>query len=437
MTERLGHQETADLQWAWEARGIKAEKHVFARIAPEGVIAESNELNNMGSAVLALGKRRFTLSLSKDVNLVALPLEPDTPFNSRLLASKLGATMIVRYNALTSQFEPFIPSFHTGDGFGVQGAESYIAIVSGAKQIAFDGISHPSTLSVRKGINLLSLPLQPTATETARSFSSRLGANMLIRYNRSTGVFQSFIPNFHTGNGFNVVGGEGYITLASQAKTVTVSGKGWLDSSGVSPAPMEERPRFDPHGRPSAAVVGIAGRVSYDDGRPLEPSEEYQVQVTHRRTGETLSAMVDPETGEYAVAFVDLFGNGPLIEGDDLEVTLLDSRQQEVGWTTTKLRADDLERRFVLIPLTLRPAVPKVSALHQNFPNPFNPETWIPYELAEAAPVVVAIYDLTGRKVRELDLGFQRAGYYTDKPRAAHWDGRNELGERVASGMYL
>jgi hypothetical protein len=74
--------------------------------------------------------------------------------------------------------------------------------------------------------------------------------------------------------------------------------------------------------------------------------------------------------------------------------------------------------------------------LGQNYPNPFNPETWIPYQLAEASPVTVRIYDATGRLVRELDLGVQEAGGHVTRDRAAYWDGRNELGETVASGVY-
>ena len=80
---------------------------------------------------------------------------------------------------------------------------------------------------------------------------------------------------------------------------------------------------------------------------------------------------------------------------------------------------------------------PDRTALLTNYPNPFNPETWIPYQLAEAAGVTVTIYDLQGRVVRNLDFGHQSAGIYQDKSRAAYWDGRNQLGEAVASGIYF
>ena len=81
--------------------------------------------------------------------------------------------------------------------------------------------------------------------------------------------------------------------------------------------------------------------------------------------------------------------------------------------------------------------IPEDSALLPNFPNPFNPETWIPYQLAEASEVRIDIYDVNGSLVRQLDLGHQSAGMYQTRSRAAYWDGRNEIGEAVASGMYF
>ena len=80
---------------------------------------------------------------------------------------------------------------------------------------------------------------------------------------------------------------------------------------------------------------------------------------------------------------------------------------------------------------------PTQNLLLQNYPNPFNPETWIPYQLSEDTPVSISIYDTTGQLIRTLSLGFQSAGFYNSQGRAAYWDGRNALGERVASGLYF
>ena len=81
--------------------------------------------------------------------------------------------------------------------------------------------------------------------------------------------------------------------------------------------------------------------------------------------------------------------------------------------------------------------IPEETALLANYPNPFNPETWIPYQLAESAEVTLTIYDMNGQLVRRLAVGHQAAGMYRSRIRAAYWDGRNQLGEFVASGLYF
>ena len=81
--------------------------------------------------------------------------------------------------------------------------------------------------------------------------------------------------------------------------------------------------------------------------------------------------------------------------------------------------------------------IPEETALLHNYPNPFNPETWIPYQLAEPADVTIHIYAASGVLVRTLAVGYQPAGIYQYRSRAAYWDGKNEVGESVASGVYF
>lgn len=123
--------------------------------------------------------------------------------------------------------------------------------------------------------------------------------------------------------------------------------------------------------------------------------------------------------------------------GDSLEVTVTDttgeSASEKFDFTVT---ANAL--RNAVLPVRLDGiGRPEQTLLLQNYPNPFNPETWIPYNLSEAAPVILSIYDMTGQRIRTLSLGFQAAGFYQSRSRAAYWDGRNELGEVVSSGVYF
>jgi len=81
--------------------------------------------------------------------------------------------------------------------------------------------------------------------------------------------------------------------------------------------------------------------------------------------------------------------------------------------------------------------IPEKSMLLQNYPNPFNPETWIPFSLSKESDVTIEIYDLKGRLIRKLVLGRMPPGFYITRDKAAYWDGRNELGEKVSSGVYF
>ena len=81
--------------------------------------------------------------------------------------------------------------------------------------------------------------------------------------------------------------------------------------------------------------------------------------------------------------------------------------------------------------------IPEETALLANYPNPFNPETWIPYQLAESGEVTLTIYDMNGAVVRRLAVGYRAAGVYRSRSRAVYWDGRNQLGEPLASGVYF
>jgi len=106
------------------------------------------------------------------------------------------------------------------------------------------------------------------------------------------------------------------------------------------------------------------------------------------------------------------------------------------------LRASDdgsvvYHKTLAILQGLLAAAHPHETALLSNYPNPFNPETWIPYHLSKDAEVTLRIYALNGQVVRTLVLGYQPAGMYQTRSRAAYWDGKNAFGESVASGVYF
>ena len=118
------------------------------------------------------------------------------------------------------------------------------------------------------------------------------------------------------------------------------------------------------------------------------------------------------------------------IDAATIEVWIAQARLADDGSFAFKEGIENLEK-------LLSSLIPEETALLANYPNPFNPETWIPYQLAESAEVTLNIYDMNGQLIRQLALGYQAAGMYQSRSRAAYWDGRNQLGESVASGLYF
>ena len=111
------------------------------------------------------------------------------------------------------------------------------------------------------------------------------------------------------------------------------------------------------------------------------------------------------------------------------------------GWLTDaralEVRDPIIKRGFVVLGQLLAALTPTETELLANYPNPFNPETWIPYRLAENAFVTLTIYDLSGQIIHTLEVGYRIASAYESRSKAVHWDGRNNLGEQVASGVYF
>ena len=103
------------------------------------------------------------------------------------------------------------------------------------------------------------------------------------------------------------------------------------------------------------------------------------------------------------------------------------------------LEANDpiMKRGIAVLQQLLISLTPTETELLANYPNPFNPETWIPYRLAEDAFVTLTIYELNGQVVRTLEVGHRIASAYENRSKAIYWDSRNEIGEKVASGVYF
>ena len=152
--------------------------------------------------------------------------------------------------------------------------------------------------------------------------------------------------------------------------------------------------------------------------------------------------------GNGSVNFLDLllvFDNrdddaagAPTVLGMQLSAVQIDRIQEQIDLLiATNDRSPAAMRTLIYLQQLIVMARPEKTQLLANYPNPFNPETWIPYELATDTNVKITIYNTQGVVIRTLVLGHQSAGYYTGRDRAAYWDGRNAFGEQVASGIYF
>ena len=128
----------------------------------------------------------------------------------------------------------------------------------------------------------------------------------------------------------------------------------------------------------------------------------------------------------------------PSLHASDLEgLTAADIQEMLTQARQLALTDPAYLRGIAVLEQLLARLLPKETALLANYPNPFNPETWLPYQLAKPSEVTLHIYAVNGTLVRVLALGHQPAGKYQSRSRAAYWDGRNSLGEAVASGVYF
>jgi hypothetical protein len=164
----------------------------------------------------------------------------------------------------------------------------------------------------------------------------------------------------------------------------------------------------------------------------------FRVTIKNLSTGKADTTVTDDDGVGYQLTFVDIETGRAAQIGDTLEFTAQSLnplvRVQPGRYVVT---AEDVKRGHIQLGTLVAYEIPAKTELLRNYPNPFNPETWIPYHLADTSNVQITIYNARGTVVRRLDIGHQRAGYYTSRSRAAHWDGRNDIGERITTGIYF
>ena len=215
------------------------------------------------------------------------------------------------------------------------------------------------------------------------------------------------------------------------------------DSTGESFPAGPHQTRIVVEGRLATGDVNRDGQVSVLDlilisrqlgkrvsaGSPVDLNSDGIVSILDLiLAAQSLGKTTTPAASPNPLA--PLSGGKGRVDAATIEAWVAQARLEDDGSLAFKQGIENLERLLASL-------IPEETTLLHNYPNPFNPETWIPYQLAVPAEVTLTIYDMNGQLVRRIALGYQAAGMYRSRSRAVYWNGRNQLGESVASGLYF
>ena len=235
-----------------------------------------------------------------------------------------------------------------------------------------------------------------------------------------------------------ITGGQAFILNAQQAATVAISGEGWTNVSGTTAAPPVREADLHSGRTPVLALTGSIASSVGGRGRMSPLQSGFRVIVKNLSTGRAITGMTRDKGVGYQLTVVEVETGAAAQIGDILEISAQSPNPfigvQPLQYTVT---AEDVLYSRIQLPTLVAYEIPVETELLQNYPNPFNPETWIPYRLAADADVTLTIYDTRGQVVRTLAVGHQIAAVYERRSQAVYWDGRNEFGEAVASGVYF
>ncbi len=337
-------------------------------------------------------------------------------------------------------------------------------------------------VTLEAGLNMISIPLMPAEPYTAKSLAEMLGATVVIQLDAATQSFTGYTVA-DEGDGFGIDGGKGYIVNTPAGGMVKFTGDAWDNQpeQPEEPAAEEEAPVADAEGDAAeeedaaegddaaaeddaaeeedaadaggdAADAGDAAPAApalstyksawafivTSDIQGMETGTAYTLVAENLRTGIVATENITSVAKRSSAVWADLNRKSVVEAGDRLKVSLYDESGRVVsGPFQRTVTTSDIRNAFLSLQLKVGDIQPQDTLLAQNFPNPFNPETWIPYQLSKATEVKISIYDVSGRLVRSLDLGWQPVGSYMTPSSAAYWDGKNAVGERVASGIYF
>ena len=297
------------------------------------------------------------------------------------------------------------------------------------------GTNGSSTITLNPGLNLVGLPLNDSRINRVSDLFALdgIGGNVPVIILTDGGEFK-LVGRADDPGDIEITGGQAFIMTASREAAVDISGDGWTNVSGTAAAPPLSLTGIEVGD--TTPVLGLRGAI-VDQGTGVN-QVGLRVTVKNLSTGRAVAAVTAPDEAGYQLTVVDIETGRAAQIGDILEISAQSPNPfigvKPLRYTVT---AEDVKQSLIQLPELVSYEIPAETELLHNYPNPFNPETWIPYRLAEDAFVTLTIYDQTGQVVRTINVGHQIASVYESRSKAIYWDGRNGLGETVASGVYF
>ena len=405
-------------------------------------------------------RREFVLSVPIGSSLIHIPLrvtaidgEPANIESVGDLYDALGGSdavnLLTTRNPQTQQWHSYLGDASRGEAADpkLTDDKGIIASMRVSVELRLVGDAHGqngnSAITLRRGTNVVGVPLRDSRIVRVSDLLALEGIrdNVPVVTVSDNGEFK-VVAKLGDDGDIPVTGGQSFIMVAESDATVAISGDGWGGFSATDAAPPLALNDINvPNATP---VLRLTGSIVYEAGGrernvPFAKSGLW-VTVDNLVTGKmvTTGGALKSDGAGYQLTVVESASGRAAQIGDVLEVSAESSspliRVRSSRYTVT---AADVMISRIQLPELVAFEIPTETELLPNFPNPFNPETWIPYQLAEDAEVKFTIYDSKGVTIRHLDLGHQLAGYYTDREKAAYWDGRNDNGESVASGLYF
>ena len=393
--------------------------------------------SGMGTATVELAnKLSFTSMIPAGTSLFHVPLDVEGLDTVGDLKMMLGDAVSVITVRTPPGSEAEWDSSSGNEDVMITADLGIILSMTAEVSLTFEGAAWGggiSMISLNAGRNLVGLPVDdPGVNNVSDIITVAAGAVTNIVVSTDDGLFAAVLAVGDSADG-PVMGDAAYLITATSATTIPLLGEGW--SNGTAAAAPVALVGFNVDGQ--TAVLNVHGGI-IDEITGLA-REGFRVKVKNLSTKAVVNKVTSAETAEgYNMTFVDLKAGHAARIGDVLEISA-DSPNPLIGVQPVRhiVTIDDVKSGILEMEDLIVYEIPAETELLRNYPNPFNPETWIPYRLAEDADVSLTIYDVSGETVRTIDIGHQTAAMYETRAKAIYWDGRNRFGEQIASGIYF